>query len=67
MQLCSMVDLPNKVKANLQRKRGKKKALHLLNYSIAPNKTFRFLLINQVKIFEKNIISGARGMNLFIK
>ena len=29
---------------NLQRKRGRKKASYLLNYSLAPNKTFRFVL-----------------------
>ena len=29
---------------NLQRKRGRKKASYLLNYSFAPDKTFRFVL-----------------------
>ena len=41
-----MAGFTDEMKANLERKRRRKKASYLLNYSFAPDKTFRFLLSN---------------------
>ena len=51
---------------NLQRKRGRKKALYLLKYLFAPDKTFRFVL-SMHKSCQKNITTypGALGVLSF--
>ena len=48
-----MADLIRRMKANLQRKRGRKKAPHLLNFSFAPDKFVRFLLIELILFYQQ--------------
>ena len=52
---------------NLQRKKGRKKASHHLNYSFVPDKTFRLSLIKLKSTRKTSLYTlGVRGMYTFI-
>ena len=60
------MDFAYRIKTNLQRKRGRKKASYFLNLSFAPDKAFRFLLIklNLLERQHNNIPRSESGVQV---